>query len=79
MNLTTLPLLKANKEKIKGMYILKTEGGYNLVVKLKEYPDSAVCTTRNPFTARVYRTIGAAANHAASLGFTNTEVHLNAV
>ena len=68
MKLTTVTLLKNNLNLLQGAYVLKTEGGYNLVVKLQGYTDSAVATNRNPFKARVFKTIQSAANTATSLG-----------
>lgn len=68
MNLTTVTLLKSDLQLLQDAYVLKVEGGYNLVVKLQGYPDSAVATNRNPFTARVFKSIQAAANIALSLG-----------
>lgn len=68
MNLTTVTLVKSNLNLLQGAYVLKANGGYNLVLKLQGYPDSAVATKRNPFIARVFKTIQSATNVATSLG-----------
>ena len=76
MNLTTVTLLNQEPELILGAYIIKVSGGYNLVIKLRDLPDSAIATSRNPFSARVFKKIQAASNIAVSLGIHNIEVIL---
>lgn len=75
MNLTTVTLLKKNLPLLQGAYVLKVEGGYNLVVKLQGHPDSAVATNKNPFVARVFKTIQAAVNTAVPLGINDMVIN----
>lgn len=75
MNLTTVVLVKSSLHLLSGAYVLKVEGGYNLVVKLQGHPDSAVATSKNPYVARVFKTIQAATNTATSLGITEMVIN----
>lgn len=79
MNLTTVPLLMSQPSQVKGFYIIKVLGGYNLVAQLHEKPDSTVALHRNPFEARLFKTIKAAVNIATKLGHNSIKVRINVI